>query len=77
LIKGNFNAGGSGSAILAEAVARVKGISVDEAEAWLDGLSEEQTETVNANSAVKATLVIIRGERAQAKLATIEDTLDF
>ena len=72
LLAGNFNARASGGGLLAEAVARIKGISVAEAEAKLAEATEEQIENLRKNGKVKDTITIIRGERAAAK-ATADD----
>jgi hypothetical protein len=70
LLAGNFNARASGGGLLAEAVARIKGISIADAEAKLADATEEQIETLRKNSKVKDTITIIRGERAAAKATT-------
>lgn len=70
LLAGNFNARASGGGLLAEAVARIKGISVADAEAKLAEATEEQIENLRKNSKVKDTITIIRGERAAAKATT-------
>jgi hypothetical protein len=60
---------------LAEAIARLKGIEVGDAQALVDGLSDEQRKAVRAKDAVKAAVAQIRYEKAQAKAAKAGDDL--
>lgn len=77
LLAGNFNARASGGGLLAEAVARIKGISVADAEAKLAEATEEQIENLRKNSKVKDTITIIRGERAAAKATSPAEADDL
>jgi hypothetical protein len=54
---------------LAEAIARLKGIEVADAQALVDSLSDEQRKAVRGKDAVKAAVAQIRYEKAQAKAA--------
>lgn len=54
---------------LAEAVARIKGMEVADAQALVDGLSDEQRKAVRGKDAVKAEIAKIRYEKAVAKAA--------
>ena len=67
---GVFNAAGGGSSggVLAEAVARIKGITVEKAIAAIEAMAEDKLDTLKANSRIKATIKVIQGERAAAKL---------
>lgn len=79
LRKGVFNASGgsgSGGGMVAEAVARIKNISIEMAQAGIDKLDDEQFESLKKNQKVKDMVKIIQGERA-AKRLTEEDDLDF
>lgn len=66
---GNFNARVMGSGgIYAEAIARIKGISLEAAqEAWA-GLDEEAQDKLRKNERVKAMAAVIRGEKAAGKV---------
>jgi hypothetical protein len=77
LMKGNFNATVSGSGILAEAVARIKGITIEEATAAIRSLDEEAVEKLKKNDRVKGMMIIIRGERAQMKIAETDEDIDI
>jgi len=57
---------------LAEAVARIKGLPVDEVNAALKEASDEQLKTMRSNERVKATIAVIRAEKAQARLEKLE-----
>lgn len=77
LKKGQFNSHSSGSGILAEAVARIKGISIEEAQEAIAQLDEEAEDKLRKNDRVKAVVTVIRGERAAGKLGSSdEDGLD-
>lgn len=77
LKEGNFNARVQGSGgMVAEAIARLKGISLEEAQDALRELDEEARAKVAKNPQVKATIEVIKGERAVAKLKDSPD-LDF
>ena len=54
---------------LAEAIARIKGIEVADAQALVEGLSDDQRKAVRGKDAVKATIAQIRYEKAAAKAA--------
>lgn len=67
---GNFNVRSSGTGgILAEALARIKGMSVDEVSAALSEMDEDGIDKLKKNAKVKAVIAVIRGERAAAKAA--------
>ena len=57
---------------LAEAIARIKSIDIADAQALVDGLSEEQRKAVRGKDSVKAVIAKIRFEKAQAKAAKAE-----
>lgn len=73
---GNFNTRTGGNSILSEAIARIKGISLEQASELLASLDEEALEKVKKNAQVKATMLVIRGERA-ATIANSESDLDI
>ena len=78
LKQGIFNARGVGvSSILAEAIARIKNITVDEATAALGQMEEDNLDKLKANPKVKAMITVIRGERAAAKTFEGDDELDL
>jgi predicted HAD superfamily phosphohydrolase len=71
---GNFNARVQGSGgILAEAVARLKGIPVEQAQEMLAALDEEARLEIAKKPQVKATIDVIKGEKAIAKLDGLDD----
>lgn len=76
---GLFNARGVGvSSLLAEAVARIKGIKIEEAQAALGSMTEENLEKLKSNDRVKTFMTVIRGERALLKAKTGSDEdVDF
>lgn len=79
LVAGNFNVRSSGTGgMLAEAVARIRGITVEVAREMIESLDEEKLETLKKNQRVKDTLTVIRAERAMARLDSAEsgDELD-
>jgi hypothetical protein len=53
---------------LAEAIARIKGVDVAVVQEGLKTATEEQLKTMRSNERVKATIAIIRAEKAQRKL---------
>ena len=75
LLSGNWKAAREGGTAaprtgeLAEAVARLKGMEVADAQALVDGLTDEQRKAVRGKDAVKAEIAKIRYEKAQAKAA--------
>lgn len=75
LLSGNWKAAREGGTAaprtgeLAEAIARIKNLSVEDAQALVDGLSDEQRKAVRAKDAVKAVIAQIRYEKAAAKAA--------
>lgn len=75
LLADKFNASVSGSGLLAEAVARIKGISIAEAEAKLATADAEVIEKLKGNVKVKAVMVVIRGERAKVTVDAAVDDL--
>lgn len=68
LKSGIFNAtgGGSGSSILAEAIARVRKVEVAVAKALVDKLDDEQLKNVSSNASIKKAIADIKAERAAA-----------
>lgn len=68
--------GGSGTADLVIAIANLKKIAVEDAQAIVDTLDDEQIKTVMAKPAVKAEILRIKAERA-AKLADASDDDDL
>lgn len=68
--------------LLAEALARLKGCSADEARQRLNRLPEDQRKALEAHPAIKAEVARIRAERAaqaaqQAEAADLDDLLDL
>lgn len=57
---------------LAAAIARIKGQPLEEVVANLASATDEQKKALRANERVKATIAVIRAEKAQAKLAAME-----
>lgn len=57
---------------LAEAIARIKGIDVAVVAANLAKASDEERKALRGNERVKATIVVIRAEKAQARLAKLD-----
>lgn len=53
---------------LVEAIARIKGKPVAEIQEVLKEASDEQLKTMRSNERVKATIAVIRAEKAQARL---------
>lgn len=75
LVNGNFNVRSSGNGgMLAEAIARIKGISVEAAKEVIDALDEDKLETLKKNQRVKDTMTVIKAERATARLSTDTST---
>lgn len=66
LYNGIYNAkgGGSGTTILAEALARVTGETVEEAAAVIAGMSEDQVKDLGKHVDIKAAVLKIKAERA-------------
>lgn len=58
---------------LAEAIARIKGVAVEEVAKSLAGASDEQRKALRANDRVKAIIQVIRAEKAQKKLENMDD----
>lgn len=57
---------------LAEAVARIKGQELSVVQTALAAATDEQKKTLRSNERVKATIAVIRAEKAQAKLAKLD-----
>lgn len=57
---------------LADAIARIKGVDVAVVQEGLKTATEEQLKTMRSNERVKATIAIIRAEKAQARLAKLD-----
>ena len=77
LLKGIFNAsGGSGSPLLAEALARIKGFTVEDTVAQLALCSEEALDKLHANARIKNMISVIKGERAQLKFKALGEDDD-
>lgn len=63
---------------LAAALARIKGIDVAEVAKALDAMPEEKRKELRSNDRVKATIAVLRAEKAQAKLDKLgEDDVDL
>lgn len=74
LMLGNFNARVSGAgSVFVEALARLKNTSIDAIQDILAELDDESRKELEKKEQVKAMMGIIRGERAQAKLAGMGD----
>lgn len=67
----------SDGGILAEAIARIKGISVDKVAETLADLDDDQKAGLRKNAKVKAMIDLIKGERAKAKLEGSDDEDDL
>lgn len=77
LANGLWNAkGGSGQSDLVQAIANLKKISLEDAQAAVDALDDEQLKVVASKAAVKAEILRIKAERA-AMLATASDDDDL
>jgi len=80
LKKGDFNARAQGTGgVVVEALARLKGIAVEDAmEAW-NAADEEQQAAIRKNPRVKAMVDVIKGERASKLVEGTGDdiSLDF
>jgi hypothetical protein len=57
---------------LAEAISRIKGIDITDVVKSLESATDEQRKTLRSNERVKATIAVIRAEKAQARLAKLE-----
>lgn len=69
LMDGNWaSSGGSGTNILAEAVARITGLDVDECAAKVRGMTDEERKELAKRADVKAVVLDIKAERAKAKV---------
>ena len=78
LMNGLWNAkGGTGTGDLVQAIANLKKISVEDAQATVDGLDEEQLKIVLGKPAVKAEILRIKAERAAAVAAASDDDGDI
>lgn len=60
--------GGSGTNILAEAVARITGLDVDECAAKVRGMTDGERKELAKRADVKAVVLDIKAERAKAKV---------
>lgn len=61
---------------LAEAIARIKNVPVEEVVKALESASEDDRKAMRSNERVKAVIAVIRSEKAQAKLAKLGDAGD-
>lgn len=81
LQRGEFNTRAqAGGGLTVEALARIKGMGLEDAQEVWAQMDEEQRETLKKNQRVKAMVEIIRGERAAKKLDEAGDEnlgLDF
>lgn len=71
LVRGTWTERDSG--VIVEAIARLKGISVEEAQRAWESADDETQELTRKNERVKQMLAIIKGERAKAKAESTED----
>lgn len=79
LLSGEWNrrgGGGFGGSLLAEAVARIKGIEIGEAKERLAALSDEQRDALKKAASVKKEILAIKAERGQ-KAAGNDDALEL
>lgn len=78
LTSGLWNAkGGSGDSDIAQAVANLKKIGLDEANEILGGLDDEQMKALRGKPAIKAEVLKIKAERAAKVAAASEDDDDL
>lgn len=78
LMNGLWNAkGGTGTGDLVQAIANLKKIDTEEAQALVEGLDDEQLKTVQGKPAVKAEILRIKAERAAAVAAASDDDGDI
>lgn len=78
LIAGKWRAdGGSGSNLLFEAVAAVKGYTIEQVREALKDADEEKLKAIRGNAAVKAKMAAIQAERLAAKADEADDDLDI
>ena len=78
LMSGLWNAkGGTGTGDLVQAIANLKKIDIEEAQALIDGLDDEQLKAVQGKPAVKAEILRIKAERAAAVAAASDDDGDI
>lgn len=59
---------------LAAAVARIKGVAVEDAVKALAAMDDDGRKALRSNDRVKATITLLRAEKAQAKLDKMGDT---
>ncbi|HYE38142.1 hypothetical protein [Methylocaldum sp.] len=77
LKRGDFNARAQGTGgMVVEALARLKSLTMDEAQELWNAASDEQRETLKKNPRVKAMIDIIKGERASKFVDGTGDDLD-
>lgn len=78
LLEGNYNRrGGGGVSILAEAVARVQGVDIDDVYETLKEMDEEQQKAVAAHPAIKAEMAAIKAERAREAANVSKGSVDL
>lgn len=78
LMNGLWNAkGGTGTGDLVQAIANLKKIDTEEAQALVEGLDDEQLKAVQGKPAVKAEILRIKAERAAAVAAASDDDGDI
>lgn len=57
---------------LAEALARIKGVALEDVQAALSAATDEEKKTLRSNERVKTVIAVIRAEKQQAKLEKLE-----
>lgn len=57
---------------LAEALARIKGVPLEEVQNALSAATDEEKKTLRSNERVKTVIAVIRAEKQQAKFAKLE-----
>ncbi len=63
---------------LVSALARIKGIELADAQSLVDALDDDKKKALRSHSRIKAVIQTIRGEKAQAKLDSMEgEALDL
>ena len=70
-------AGGSGVNILAEALARLSGKTVEEAVEVIGRMTDDQVKVIAKRPDVKAEVAKIKAERAEARAKTAPESADF
>lgn len=74
---GEFNSGAGVASSFLEAIARLKGVSVEAVRKAVDAANDEQVKKWKANPAIKSAMADIAAERAKARLASETEEVDI